>query len=120
MLKRSRRDGTDTQKNCTKKIQMNWIATMVWSATQSQTSEEKVKWALGSTAGNKASGCEGIPIELFKTLKDDAIKVLHSICQQSGRPSSGHRTGKGQSSAQFPRRVVIKNIQTIRQLHARL
>ena len=40
------------------------------------------KWALGSTAVNKASGYDGIPVELFKTLKDDAIKVLHSICQQ--------------------------------------
>ena len=44
--------------------------------------EFEVKWALGSTAVNKASGCDGIPVELFKTLKDDAIKVLHSICQQ--------------------------------------
>ena len=43
--------------------------------------ESKVKWALGSTAVNKASGCDGIPVELFKTLKDDAIKMLHSICQ---------------------------------------
>ena len=40
------------------------------------------KWALGSTAVNKTSGCYGIPTELFKTLKDDAIKVLHSIRQQ--------------------------------------
>ena len=40
------------------------------------------KWALGSSAVNKASGCDGIPVELFKTLKDDAIQVLHSICQQ--------------------------------------
>ena len=44
--------------------------------------ECEVKWAFGSTAVNKASGCNGIPAELFKTLKDDAIKVLHSICQQ--------------------------------------
>ena len=44
--------------------------------------ECEVKWALGSTAVNKASGCDGISIELFKTLKDDAIKVLHSLCQQ--------------------------------------
>ena len=44
--------------------------------------ESKVKWALGSTAVNKASGYNGIPVELFKTPKDDAIKVLHSICQQ--------------------------------------
>ena len=40
------------------------------------------KWALGSTAVNKASGYDEIPGELFKTLKDDTIKVLHSICQQ--------------------------------------
>ena len=44
--------------------------------------ECEVKWALGSTAINKASGCHGISVELFKTLKDDAIKVFHSICQQ--------------------------------------
>ena len=44
--------------------------------------ESEVKWALGSTAVNKTSGCDGIPVELFKTLKDDAIKMLHSICQQ--------------------------------------
>ena len=62
--------------------------------------EWEVKWALRSTAVNKASGCNEIPAELFKSLKDDAIKVLHSICQQSGRPSSGHGTGKGQSSTQ--------------------
>ena len=44
--------------------------------------EHELKWALGSTAASKASGCDGIPVELFKTLKDDAIKVLNSICQQ--------------------------------------
>ena len=44
--------------------------------------EREVKWALGSTAVNKASGCSGFPVELFKNLKDNAIKVLHSICQQ--------------------------------------
>ena len=44
--------------------------------------ESKVKWALGSTAVNKASGYDRMPVKLFKTLKDDAIKVLHSICQQ--------------------------------------
>ena len=41
----------------------------------------KVKWASGSTAVNKASRCDGIPVELFKTLKDDATKVLYLICQ---------------------------------------
>ena len=44
--------------------------------------ECELKWAFGSTAVNKASGCNGIPVELLKTLKDDTIKVLHSICQQ--------------------------------------
>ena len=43
--------------------------------------ESEVKWTLGSTAVNKASGCDGILVELIKTIKDDAIKVLHSICQ---------------------------------------
>ena len=42
----------------------------------------EVKWALGSIAMNKASGGDGIPVELFKILKDDAVKVLHSVCQQ--------------------------------------
>ena len=44
--------------------------------------ECKVKWALGSITTNKASGGDGIPVELFQILKDDAVKVLHSICQQ--------------------------------------
>ena len=44
--------------------------------------ECEVKWALGSISINKASGCDGIPVELFQILKDDAVKVLHSICQQ--------------------------------------
>ena len=44
--------------------------------------ECKVKWALGSITTNKASGGNGIPVELFQILKDDAVKVLHSICQQ--------------------------------------
>ena len=44
--------------------------------------ECEVKWALGSITMNKASGCDGIPVELFQILKDDAVKVLHSICQQ--------------------------------------
>ena len=42
----------------------------------------KVKWALGSSTMSKASGGDGIPVELFQFFKDDAVKVLHSICQQ--------------------------------------
>ena len=44
--------------------------------------ERKIKWALGSITMNKASGGDGILVELFQILKDDAVKVLHSICQQ--------------------------------------
>ena len=47
--------------------------------------ECEVKWALGSITTNKASGGDGIPVELFQNLKDDAAKVLHSICQQIGK-----------------------------------
>ena len=43
---------------------------------------------------NKASGGDGIPAELFQILKDDAVKMLHSTCQQISKTSSGHRTGK--------------------------
>ena len=45
--------------------------------------ECEVRWALGSNTMNKASGGDGIPVELFQILKDDAVKVLHSICQQT-------------------------------------
>ena len=45
--------------------------------------ECEVKWALGSIYMNKASGGDGIPVELFQILKDDAVKMLHSICQQN-------------------------------------
>ena len=47
--------------------------------------ECEVKWALGSITTNKASGSDGIPVELFQILKDDSVKVLHSICQQIGK-----------------------------------
>ena len=72
----------------------------------------KVKWALESITTNKASGSDGIPVELFQILKDDAEKVLHSICQHIGKLSSGHRTGKGQSSFQSQRKAIPKNAQT--------
>ena len=45
--------------------------------------ECEVKWALESITTSKASGCDGIPVELFQILKDDAVKVMHSICQQT-------------------------------------
>ena len=78
----------------------------------------KFFFLLLSTAFNKASGWDEIPAELFKSLKEDAIKVLHHYANKSGRPSSGHKTGKGQSSSQFPRRVVPKNVLATGQSHS--
>ena len=62
--------------------------------------ECEVKWALGSTAANKTNRGDGLPAELFKILKDDAIKVLHSICQQIWKAQQWPPTGKDQSSSQ--------------------
>ena len=80
--------------------------------------EYEVKWALGSITMNKASRGDRIPVELFQILKDDAVKVLHSICQQIRKFSSGHRTGKGQFSFQSQRKAMPKNAQTTTQLHS--
>ena len=60
--------------------------------------ECEIKWALGNITTNKASGGDGIPVELFQSLKDDTVKMLYSICQQIGKLSSSHRTGKSQFS----------------------
>ena len=80
--------------------------------------ECEVKWALESITKNKASGGDGIPVELFQNLKDDAVKVMHSICQKFGKLSSGYRTGKGQFSFQSQRKAMPKNAQTTAQLHS--
>ena len=81
--------------------------------------ECKVKWPLGTITMNKASGGDGIPVELFQILKDDAVKVLHSTCQQIWKKlSSGHRTGKSQFSFQSQRKAMLKYIQTTTQLHS--
>ena len=80
--------------------------------------ECKVKWALGSISTNKASGGDGIPVEFFEILKDDAEKVLHSICQQIGKAQQWPRTGKGQFSFQSQRTAMPKNAQTTTQLHS--
>ena len=62
--------------------------------------ESKVKWALGSIIMKKASGGDGIPVELFQILKDDAVKVLHSSASKYGKLNSGHRTRKDHFSFQ--------------------
>ena len=82
--------------------------------------ESEVKCALGSTAINKARGCDGIPVELLKPLRTIPSRCCIQYVSKSGRPNSGHRTGKCQSSSKFPRRVVLKNVLTIGQLHSSL
>ena len=67
---------------------------------------------------NKPSGGDGIPAELFQILKNVAVKVLHSICQQIGKLSSGHRTGKGQFSFQSQKKELPKNVQTTTHMHS--
>ena len=60
--------------------------------------ECEVNWALGSITRNKASTGDGIPVQLFQILKDDAVKVLHSICHKFGKLSGGYRTREDQFS----------------------
>ena len=75
--------------------------------------ECEVKWALGSINTNKASGVDEIPFELFQILKGDTLKVLHSICQQIWKLSSGHRTGKGQFSFQSQRKAMQRTLKVL-------
>ena len=67
---------------------------------------------------NKASGGDGIPVELFQILKDDAVKVLPSIRQQIWKTHQWPQTGKGQFSFQSQRKAIPKNVQTTTQLHS--
>ena len=77
-----------------------------------------VKWALGSITMNKASGGDRIPAELFQILKDDAVKVLHSICQQTWKTQQWSQDWKAQFSFQTQRKAMPKNAQTKAQLHS--
>ena len=80
--------------------------------------ECEVNRALGSITTNKGSGGDGIPVELFQILEDDAAKVLHSICQQIWKTQQWPGTGKGQFSFQSQRKAMPKNAQTTTQLHS--
>ena len=79
--------------------------------------EYEVKRALGSITTNKASGGDRIPVELFQILKD-AVKVLHSICQQIWKTQQWPEDRKGQFSFQSQRKAMPKNAQTTAQLHS--
>ena len=77
----------------------------------------EVKWALGSITTNKASGSDGIPVELFQILKDDTVRVLHSICQQIWKTKQWPQDWKRSISFQSQRKAMPKNAQTTAQLH---
>ena len=80
--------------------------------------ECEVKWALESITMNKVSGGDGIPVELFQILKEDAVKVLHSICQKIWKTQQWPQDWKGQFSFQSQRKAMPKNAQTTAQLHS--
>ena len=80
--------------------------------------ECEVKWALGSITKNKASGGDGIPVELFQILKDHAVKVLHSVCQQIWKTQQWPQDWKRSFSFQSQRKATQKNAQTTTQLHS--
>ena len=80
--------------------------------------ECKVKWALGSITMNKASGGDGIPAELFQILKDDAVKVLHSVGHQIWKTQQWPQDWKRSVFIPFSTRAMPKNVQTTAQLHS--
>ena len=80
--------------------------------------ECEVKWALESITTNKARGGDGIPGELFQILKDDVVKVLHSICQQIWKTQQWLQDWKKSVFIPTPRKAMPKNAQTTTQLHS--
>ena len=77
--------------------------------------ECEVKWALGIITMNKASGCDGIPAELFQILKDDAVKVFPSVCQQIWKAQQWPQDWKRLIFIQIQIRAKSKNVETITQ-----
>ena len=80
--------------------------------------EGEVKWALGSISMNKASGGDGTPVELFQILKDDTVKVLHSIGQQIWKTQQWPQDWKRSVFIPIPKKGSAKNAQTTAQLHS--
>ena len=80
--------------------------------------EYEVKWALGSITKNKASGGDGIPVELFQILKDDAVKMLHSICQQIWKTQQWPQDWKMSVFIPIPKKGNARECQTTTQLHS--
>ena len=116
-----RKGGKNTQKNYTKKKSLDDPDNHdgVITHLEPDILECEVKWALGSITTSKASGGDGIPVELFQTLKK--IMLWKSCTQQASKfqkLSSDHGTGKGLYSVQSQRKAMPKNVQTTTQLHS--
>ena len=112
------RGGKSTQKNFKKDLHDPDNQDGVITHLEPDILEREVQWALGSTTTNKANGGDAIPAELFQILKDDAVKVLHSVCQQIWKTQQWPQDQKGQFSFQFQRKAMPKNVQTAAQLHS--
>ena len=82
--------------------------------------EYEVKWALGSITMNKAGGGDGIPVELFQILKDDAVKVLHSICQQIWKTQQWPQDWKRSVFIPSQRKSMLNNVKTTAHLQSSL
>jgi len=80
--------------------------------------ECEIKWALESITMNKASVGDGIPVELFQILKDDAVKVLHSLCQQIWKTQEWPQDWKRSVFIPIPKKAMPKNAQNTTQLHS--
>ena len=78
----------------------------------------EVKWVLGSITTNKVNGGDGIPVELFQILKDDAVKVLYSICQQIWKTQKWPQDQNRSVFIPSQRKAMPKNAQTIAQWHS--
>ena len=77
-----------------------------------------VKWALGSIAMNKASGGDGVPVELFQILDDDAVKVLHSLCQQIWKTQQWPQDWKRSVFIPIPKKGNAKQCSNYHTLHS--
>ena len=101
-----RRGGKNKQKNYTKKMFMTQITTV--THLEPDILECEVKWALGSITTNKASGGDGILVELFQILKDDAVKVLCSVCQQICKTQQWPQDWKRSVFIPIPKKGIAK------------
>ena len=80
--------------------------------------EREIKWTLGSITRNKASGGDGIPAEVFQILKDDAVKVLHSICQKFWKTQQWPQDWKRAGFIPIPKKGNAKECSNSTQLHS--